>query len=162
MHNRTIVVSALISNGHGEVLMAKRPKDKVFANQWELPGGKVEFRESERGALMREVREELGVECYVGGLISTASFVWGDVDAVPVHMLLYHCITLTSPMRPLASQKLVWQCPIRTSSNLACCPSLYTWLPDIRLFLENESLEKWLTAEQEPGWDKHHVIDNGT
>lgn len=43
------------------VLIAERPAGKHMAGRWEFPGGKVAPGESERDALVRELREELGV-----------------------------------------------------------------------------------------------------
>lgn len=49
-------------NARGEVLIAQRPEGKIAAGQWEFPGGKIENNETPRAALVREWREELGVE----------------------------------------------------------------------------------------------------
>lgn len=133
LEQRTIVVSALISNSDSRVLMALRPPHKALPDMWEIPGGKVEKGELEREALMREVREELGIQVRVGRLISTASFTW---DA-RVHMLLYECLALTRPMRPLASDGLAWLDPTDAARNLPCCPSLFSWMPDIVEHLES-------------------------
>lgn len=57
----TLVVAAVIVNEKGEVLIQKRPKDKPFADFWEFPGGKVEAKEDERLALVRELYEELAL-----------------------------------------------------------------------------------------------------
>ena len=45
-----------------EYLLARRPQGKVYAGYWEFPGGKVEAGETSREALVRELREELGIE----------------------------------------------------------------------------------------------------
>jgi 8-oxo-dGTP diphosphatase len=56
------VVAAVILRGDGEFLLAQRPTGKVYAGYWEFPGGKVEVGELPRAALVRELREELGIE----------------------------------------------------------------------------------------------------
>jgi 8-oxo-dGTP diphosphatase len=43
------------------VLIAERPAGKHMAGRWEFPGGKVAQGETESAALVRELREELGV-----------------------------------------------------------------------------------------------------
>jgi 8-oxo-dGTP diphosphatase len=57
-----VVVGAVLRDGDGRVLAARRNHPPG----WELPGGKVEPGESERAALVRELREELGVTVEVG------------------------------------------------------------------------------------------------
>ena len=46
----------------GRVLLAQRPEGKTFAGLWEFPGGKVEPGETPEETIVREVREELGIE----------------------------------------------------------------------------------------------------
>jgi 8-oxo-dGTP diphosphatase len=58
------VVTALLV-GDGKVLMCERHKKKLYPLHWEFPGGKVEAGESLVEALIREVREELQVDCNV-------------------------------------------------------------------------------------------------
>ena len=53
---------AIFQRSDGAVMLAKRPASKVYAGYWEFPGGKVEPGETTEQALVREVREELGVE----------------------------------------------------------------------------------------------------
>jgi 8-oxo-dGTP diphosphatase len=55
------VVAAALCDARGRVLIAQRPASKHMGGRWEFPGGKVGVRESEREALIRELREELGV-----------------------------------------------------------------------------------------------------
>lgn len=49
----------------GRVLLGRRGAGSTFAGCWEFPGGKVEADESIEAALLRELREELGVECEI-------------------------------------------------------------------------------------------------
>jgi 8-oxo-dGTP diphosphatase len=50
----------------GRCLVGKRGPGRSFAGQWEFPGGKVEPDEQPEAALVREIREELGIEIEVG------------------------------------------------------------------------------------------------
>jgi 8-oxo-dGTP diphosphatase len=56
------VVAGALFDGERRVLIAERPAGKHMAGRWEFPGGKVTPGESESDALLRELREELGVE----------------------------------------------------------------------------------------------------
>lgn len=56
------VSAAALLDADGRVLMAKRPEGKAMAGMWEFPGGKVEMGETPEAAMIREIREELGVE----------------------------------------------------------------------------------------------------
>ena len=57
-----LVVAGALCDAAGRVLIAQRPATKHMAGRWEFPGGKVARGESEREALSRELREELGIE----------------------------------------------------------------------------------------------------
>lgn len=68
----TVVVAAAIVDGAPpRVLAAQRSYPAALAGMWELPGGKVGPGEEELTALVREVREELGVEISVGERLGT-------------------------------------------------------------------------------------------
>ncbi|MCQ8770224.1 (deoxy)nucleoside triphosphate pyrophosphohydrolase [Streptomyces sp. KLMMK] len=56
-----VVVGAALFDG-GRLLAARRSAPPELAGRWELPGGKLEPGESAEEALVRELREELGVE----------------------------------------------------------------------------------------------------
>src|SRR5882672_3919527 len=55
-----VVAGALFDRDH-RVLIAQRPHGKHMAGRWEFPGGKVAAAETESQALVRELREELGI-----------------------------------------------------------------------------------------------------
>lgn len=55
-----VVVGALVRGGQ-VVLVHRRPDKRAYPDVWDLPGGVMEAEESERGALARELLEELGV-----------------------------------------------------------------------------------------------------
>ncbi|MCF6469715.1 (deoxy)nucleoside triphosphate pyrophosphohydrolase [Nonomuraea sp. MG754425] len=61
-----VVVAAVIVAPGGRVLAAQRAEPAALAGGWEFPGGKVDPGEGETAALVRECREELGVEVTVG------------------------------------------------------------------------------------------------
>ncbi|MFI6641512.1 (deoxy)nucleoside triphosphate pyrophosphohydrolase [Streptomyces sp. NPDC050504] len=59
MSDRVVVAGAVFDRGR--LLAARRSAPPELAGRWELPGGKVEPGESAEEALVRELREELGV-----------------------------------------------------------------------------------------------------
>ncbi|MEY3465001.1 MAG: hypothetical protein RL603_599, partial [Pseudomonadota bacterium] len=56
------VVAAALFDAQGRVLIAQRPAGKELAGRWEFPGGKIDAGEEPHAALVRELREELGVK----------------------------------------------------------------------------------------------------
>lgn len=56
------VAAAIIENGQGQLLIARRKKGKSQEGLWEFPGGKVEEGESAEDCLVRELREEMRIE----------------------------------------------------------------------------------------------------
>ncbi len=60
--NKIIHVAAgVVTNARGQILVAKRSREKHQGGLWEFPGGKVEAGESIRSALARELEEEVGI-----------------------------------------------------------------------------------------------------
>ncbi|MGW6138343.1 (deoxy)nucleoside triphosphate pyrophosphohydrolase [Streptomyces sp. NPDC055140] len=60
MTEPTVVVAAALQDS-GRLLAARRSAPPELAGRWELPGGKVEPGEDPKRALVRELREELGI-----------------------------------------------------------------------------------------------------
>jgi 8-oxo-dGTP diphosphatase len=58
------VVAGALFDDAGRVLIAQRPPGKHMAGGWEFPGGKLDPDEQPLAGLVRELREELGVEIH--------------------------------------------------------------------------------------------------
>lgn len=71
------VVGAAILEA-GKCLVAQRAARMSLAGKWEFPGGKVEPGEAAQVALVREIREELGLSVRVGQLLGSGSAPVGD------------------------------------------------------------------------------------
>ncbi len=69
-------VGAIIVNTSGELFLAQRgPLAKNERGLWEFPGGSVEFGEKLSEALVREIKEEYGMEIEVGNLLDVVDHI---------------------------------------------------------------------------------------
>ncbi len=71
-----VAAAVLLRDDGREFLLARRPVGKVYAGYWEFPGGKVEAGENFHQALVRELREELGIETTAATPWLTRRFVY--------------------------------------------------------------------------------------
>lgn len=84
-----VAVGALISNDEGKVLLNKSPLKK----RWEFPGGQVETGENLEQALIREIKEESGIDVIVRQLVGIYSniqeTIWYDgITKNPTKLIL--------------------------------------------------------------------------
>jgi 8-oxo-dGTP diphosphatase len=75
---RTHVVAGALFDAAGRVLIAQRPPGKHLAGGWEFPGGKLEPAERPLAGLIRELREELGVEVHQAEPLIAYEHVFDD------------------------------------------------------------------------------------
>ena len=80
-----LVVAAALIDTDGRVLIAQRPEGKALAGLWEFPGGKIEPGERPEEALIRELREELGIDVNAACL---APFVFTSHAYDSFHLLM--------------------------------------------------------------------------
>ena len=76
------VAVAIIQNKSGQVLISRRAADVHQANCWEYPGGKVQPGESVLDALVREIKEELGLAVTLATPIMRVPYKYSDETSV--------------------------------------------------------------------------------
>lgn len=102
---RLRVVAAALFDAERRVLIAERPAGKHVAGFWEFPGGKVAAGESDAEALVRELREELGIEARAVAEIMTTTHDYPDRI---VDLVLWHATLSSGAPRGLDGQQLKW------------------------------------------------------
>ena len=105
-----LVAACALIDADNRVLIAKRPEGKTLAGLWEFPGGKVEPGETPEAALIRELKEELGIDTWQSCLapLTFASHSYPDFHLL---MPLYVCRRWEGFARPREGQRLAWVRP---------------------------------------------------
>jgi 8-oxo-dGTP diphosphatase len=104
------VVAAALADEEGRVLLQQRAPGRAMAGLWEFPGGKVEDGELPEGALVRELREELGIGIAPADL-APACFASAPNGSRHMILLLYLCRRWQGAPRPLDASALRWETP---------------------------------------------------
>ena len=107
-----LVAACALIDADGRVLIAERPAGKSMAGLWEFPGGKVDPGERPEDALIRELKEELGIVVNEACLapLTFASHTYEDFHLL---MPLYVCRRWEGMVTPRENQKLAWVRPNR-------------------------------------------------
>jgi mutator protein MutT len=89
----------------GKLLITQRYADAHLGGLWEFPGGKREPNESFEVCLARELREELGIEVVVGGLVESLTHAYPEKT---VHLKFYRCRWEKHEPQPLGCSAFKW------------------------------------------------------
>jgi 8-oxo-dGTP diphosphatase len=105
-----IVAACALIDADGRVLIAQRPAHKEMGGLWEFPGGKVRSGERPEGALIRELKEELGIDVTEACLapLTFASHAYAGFDLL---MPLYVCRRWAGQVEARERQALKWVRP---------------------------------------------------
>ena len=127
-----LVAAAALVDADGRVLICQRPKGKQLAGLWEFPGGKVEPGETPEVCLIRELKEELGIDV-VSACLAPSVFSSHGYDLFHLLMPLFLCRRWTGVVQAMEHEALAWVRPEKLSDYPmppADAP-LVAWLRDI-------------------------------
>src|SRR5688500_4214172 len=105
----TVIVAAAVVMNEGRILLTRRMDGAHLAGFWEFPGGKVEEGEDPEAAVVRECREECGIELEVGEVLEVAYHRYPKKNVL---LLFYACRMIgDGEVRHLAVADHAWVLP---------------------------------------------------
>lgn len=107
-----LVAACALVDADGRVLLARRPEGKPLAGLWEFPGGKVEPGEVPEETLIRELKEELGIDV-AKACLAPLTFASHAYEGFHLLMPLYVCRRWEGQVQALEGQALEWVRPAR-------------------------------------------------
>ena len=102
---RHITVTAAIIQQDGKILITERPEGTHLEGMWEFPGGKKEEAETLEQCIVREIREELGIQVKPERLLLSISHEY-ETKIVDLHV--YECVIIYGIPAPLEGQDMKW------------------------------------------------------
>jgi 8-oxo-dGTP diphosphatase len=96
------VVGAMLEKESGRYLITQRRKTAALPLLWEFPGGRVHEGETDEAALLREMKERLGIDIVVDAKAATTHHEYPDYD---LDFSVFHC-RLQPTSGPVSSEKV--------------------------------------------------------
>ena len=133
----TLVVACALVDADKRVLLAQRPEGKTLAGLWEFPGGKIEPGETPEATLIRELREELGIDVKADCL-APLTFASHDYETFHLLMPLYVCRRWDGTVSAKEQQEIAWVKPRELRkypmppADLPLIPALIELMPAMR------------------------------
>jgi 8-oxo-dGTP diphosphatase len=93
----------------GKILICQRRRDQPHPLKWEFPGGKLEAGESPETALVRELREELGIEAEAGQEIMRYEFAYPGKQ--PILLIFVRVAGWRGDTDNLIFETILWERP---------------------------------------------------
>jgi 8-oxo-dGTP diphosphatase len=106
----TRVVAGILER-EGRILICRRRADQPHALKWEFPGGKIEGDETPETALIRELREELGIEAATPEEITRYEFSYPEKK--PILLIFLRVSEWTGEPENRIFETIEWQLPGR-------------------------------------------------
>jgi 8-oxo-dGTP diphosphatase len=90
----------------GKILAAQRSAQMNLPLLWEFPGGKVEIGESEESCIVREVKEELGIEIEV--LERVGEFDYACSEEKSIRLIPFLAVWRSGEINMLEHAQIAW------------------------------------------------------
>jgi 8-oxo-dGTP diphosphatase len=114
------VVAGLIE-AEGKILVCQRRRGDSFELMWEFPGGKLEAGETAAEGLVRELREELGVEARVGQEVFRTRHRYAEMRE-EIELIFFAAAVDAAAVRNIVFERMEWRAP-ETLSELNFLPA---------------------------------------